>query len=90
MLDQVRFFFSFDFISVLTILDPTPVANIAAQLSDDPNLTEGLVLSPPKKPSNMSLIEEYLGMSSSPTRAGRAALFTSFRSSKVQVEFWHR
>jgi DNA-directed RNA polymerase III subunit RPC3 len=60
------------------------------QLSDDVDLADGLVSSLPKKTSNLFLIKEYLGLLSSadnPTRAGRAASFTSFGSSKAQVEF---
>ncbi|OBZ75626.1 DNA-directed RNA polymerase III subunit RPC3 [Grifola frondosa] len=70
--------------------DPTSFANIAMQLSDDDDLTAGLVLSASKKPSSIALIKDYLGILASadnPTPAGRAASFVSIGGSKVQVEF---
>jgi DNA-directed RNA polymerase III subunit RPC3 len=71
-------------------LDPISTANIAMQLSDDDDLSKGLVLNSSKTPSNVSLLKDYIGMLSSadsPTPAGRAASFVSLAGSKVQVEF---
>ena len=74
----------------LSILaEPISVANIATQLSDEDDLSSGLVYSS-KKVSNTTCVKDYLGMLSSadnPTPAGKAATFVSFGSSKVQVEF---
>lgn len=59
------------------------------QLSDDDDLSTGLVLSS-RKASNISLLKDYIGMLSSadsPTPAGRAASFVSMAGAKVQVEF---
>jgi len=70
--------------------EPTSVANVAMELSDDNDISSGLVTSSSKKPSDFSLVKEYLGLLSSadnPTPAGRAASFVSLGSSKVQVEF---
>ncbi|OCH95603.1 hypothetical protein OBBRIDRAFT_883860 [Obba rivulosa] len=70
--------------------DPTSVANIAMHLPEDVDLSAGLVLPSSKKPSNMTLLKDYLGILASadnPTPAGRAASFISFNGSKVQVEF---
>jgi DNA-directed RNA polymerase III subunit RPC3 len=71
------------------LVDPTSLANIAMQLSEDDNLTEGLAISS-KKASQMSLIKDYCGILASadnPTPSGRAASFISLNGSKVQVEF---
>jgi len=60
------------------------------QLSEDDDLSAGLVLQSSKKPSTMTLIKDYLGILASadnPTPAGRAASFVSLTGSKVQVEF---
>ena len=68
---------------------PTSVANIALQLSDEPNLSSFLVY-PSKKVSNLTCLKDYLGMLSSadnPTAEGKASSFVSYRASKVQVEF---
>ncbi|KAG5651277.1 hypothetical protein H0H81_009220 [Sphagnurus paluster] len=65
------------------------VASIILQLSEDDDLSSGLVFSS-KKVSTSACIKDYLGMISSadnPTPAGRVASFVSFSSSKVQVEF---
>lgn len=70
--------------------DPISVANIVIQLSDDDDISSGLVLSSKKKASNATCIKDYLGMLSSadnPTPVGRSGSFVSFGSSKVQVEF---
>ncbi|KAF8078149.1 RNA polymerase III subunit RPC82-domain-containing protein [Lyophyllum atratum] len=70
--------------------DPMSVANIVLRLSDNVDLSSGLVFASSKKPSNSTCIKEYLGMLSSadnPTPAGRAGAFVSYSSSKVQVEF---
>ncbi|KAF5387156.1 hypothetical protein D9615_001690 [Tricholomella constricta] len=69
--------------------DPMSVANIVLQLSENDDLTSGLVFSS-KKTSTSACIKDYLGMLSSadnPTPAGRAGSFVSYSSSKVQVEF---
>ncbi|KAF7983053.1 hypothetical protein HWV62_23943 [Athelia sp. TMB] len=70
--------------------DPTSIANISMQLSDDTDLSQGLILKSSKKSSNVNLLKDYIGMLSStdnPTPAGRAASFLSMVGSKVQVEF---
>ncbi|EPT00131.1 hypothetical protein FOMPIDRAFT_1030603 [Fomitopsis schrenkii] len=70
--------------------DPTSIANIAMQLSDDDDLSAGLVLASSKKPNTITLLKDYLGILASadnPTPAGRAASFVSVSGSKVQVEF---
>lgn len=72
------------------MLDPTSTANISMQISDDADLSLGLILKSSKKPSNVSLLKDYIGMLSSadsPTPAGRAASFLSLVGTKVQVEF---
>ncbi|KAJ6618308.1 hypothetical protein B0H10DRAFT_1913677 [Mycena sp. CBHHK59/15] len=69
--------------------EPVTVSNIAVTLSDEEDLASGLILKT-KNPSNTACIKDYLGMLScadNPTPAGRAAVFLSFGSSKVQVEF---
>lgn len=76
-------------IEILILVEPISVANIATQLSDEDDLSSGLVYSS-KKVSNTTCVKDYLGMLSSadnPTPAGKAATFVSFGSSKVQVEF---
>ena len=73
-----------------SVPDPTSVANIAMQLSDDDDLSAGLVLPTSKKPSTITLLKDYLGIlaaADNPTPAGRAASFVSMNGSKVQVEF---
>ncbi|PPQ69858.1 hypothetical protein CVT26_014135 [Gymnopilus dilepis] len=68
---------------------PTSVASIAMHISEDANLSSGLVYAS-KKISDMTCIKDYLGMLSSadnPTPEGRAMSFVSYSSSKVQVEF---
>lgn len=70
--------------------DTTSLANIAMQLSDDDDLSAGLVLQSSKKASTMSMLKNYLGIlacADNPTPAGRAASFVSVNGSKVQVEF---
>lgn len=65
------------------------MSNIVLQLSDNDDLTSGLVLAS-KKTSNSTCIKDYLGMLSSadnPTPTGKAGSFVSFGASKVQVEF---
>jgi len=69
--------------------DPISATNIAVQLADEHDLSEGLVTTS-KKPSNTTCIKDYLGILScadNPTPSGRAGAFVSFGSSKVQVEF---
>ncbi|KAF8636536.1 hypothetical protein AX17_003348 [Amanita inopinata Kibby_2008] len=71
--------------------DPVSIANIVMQLTDEDDLQAGLVLPPNvKRPSTATCVKDYLGLLSSvdnPSPAGRAAVFTSFLNSKVQVEF---
>lgn len=72
------------------LIDTTSLANIAMQLSDDDDLSAGLVLQSSKKASTMSMLKNYLGIlacADNPTPAGRAASFVSVNGSKVQVEF---
>jgi hypothetical protein len=88
--DQVPAFHSYASCCAQALPDPISMANIAMQLSDDDDLSTGLVLASSKKPSNFSLVKDYIGMLSSadnPTPAGRAASFVSLAGSKVQVEF---
>ncbi|KAJ7771765.1 RNA polymerase III subunit RPC82-domain-containing protein [Mycena metata] len=69
--------------------EPITVSSIAVSLSDQEDLSSGLILKT-KNPSNTACIKDYLGVLSSadnPTPAGRAAAFLSYNSSKVQVEF---
>lgn len=69
--------------------DPTSTAAIAVQLPDDEDLSAGLVSSS-KKPSDASLVKEYLGLmacADNPTVAGRAMSFVSLSDNKVYVEF---
>ncbi|KAI0310173.1 RNA polymerase III subunit RPC82-domain-containing protein [Amylostereum chailletii] len=69
--------------------DPTSLADVAMQISDEDDLAAGLILSS-RKPKTMSLVKDYLGMlafADNPTPAGRSASFVSFIGSKVQVEF---
>lgn len=69
--------------------EPVSVSNIAVSLSDQEDLSSGLILKT-KNPSNIACIKDYLGMlacADNPTPAGRAAAFLSYGSSKVQVEF---
>ena len=75
---------------MIPMLDPTSIANIAMQLSDDDDLSAGLVLSSSKRPNTITLLKDYLGIlaaADNPTPAGRAASFVSVTRSKVQVEF---
>ncbi|TFK55025.1 hypothetical protein OE88DRAFT_1653647 [Heliocybe sulcata] len=71
--------------------DPLSLATIASHIPDDDDLSSGLVLpSSHKKPSDIALIKDYLGMlacADNPTAAGRSASFVSFGGSKIQVEF---
>ncbi len=61
------------------------------QLNDEDDLASGLVLSTnARKPSAATCIKDYLDWLSSadnPSPAGKAAAFTSFLNSRVQVEF---
>ncbi|KAH7919899.1 hypothetical protein BV22DRAFT_1133495 [Leucogyrophana mollusca] len=69
--------------------DPTSTSAIAMHIADDDDLATGLMTSS-KKPSNASLVKDYLTMMSSadnPTPAGRAASFVSLTENKVHVEF---
>ncbi|KAG0706350.1 RNA polymerase III subunit RPC82-domain-containing protein [Suillus ampliporus] len=69
--------------------DPTSTAAIAMLVSDDDDLSTGLVTST-KKASSASLVKDYLGLMSAvdnPTPAGKASLFISLSDNKVFVEF---
>ncbi|KIM57099.1 hypothetical protein SCLCIDRAFT_1219780 [Scleroderma citrinum Foug A] len=69
--------------------DPSSTAAIAMHILDDEDLATGLV-SNSKRPSNASLVKDYLTLMSNvdnPTTAGRAALFVSLTDNKVYVEF---
>ncbi|KAG1883007.1 RNA polymerase III subunit RPC82-domain-containing protein [Suillus subluteus] len=69
--------------------DPTSTAAIAILISDDDDLSTGLVTST-KKASSASLVKDYLGLMSAvdnPTPAGKAASFISLIDNKVYVEF---
>jgi DNA-directed RNA polymerase III subunit RPC3 len=69
--------------------DPTSTAAITMLVSDDDDLSTGLVTST-KKASSASLVKDYLGLMSAvdnPTPAGKAASFISIIDNKVYVEF---
>ncbi|KAN0075493.1 RNA polymerase III subunit RPC82 domain containing protein [Tylopilus felleus] len=69
--------------------DPTSIAAIVMHIPDDENLSEGLVTTS-KKPSNTSLIKDYLGLlacADNPTPAGKAASYVSLGDNKINVEF---
>lgn len=69
--------------------DPTSTAAITMLISDDDDLSTGLVAST-KKASSASLVKDYLGLMSAvdnPTPAGKAASFISLIDNKVYVEF---
>lgn len=58
-------------------------------IPSDENLAEGLATSS-KKPSNSSLIKDYLGRlacADNPTSAGKAASYVSLGDNKINVEF---
>ncbi|KAF8350880.1 RNA polymerase III subunit RPC82-domain-containing protein [Amanita rubescens] len=70
--------------------EPVSIASIVMQLNDEDDLASGLVLSGNKKPSAAACVKDYLDWLSSadnPSPAGKAAAFTSFLNSRVQVEF---
>ncbi|KAF8630401.1 hypothetical protein AX15_002954 [Amanita polypyramis BW_CC] len=71
--------------------EPVSISNIVMRLNDEDDLASGLVLSANgRKPSATACVKDYLGLLSSsdnPSAAGRAAAFTSFLDSRVQVEF---
>ena len=90
MSDQVRTFHWYIFCHSHALPDPISTANITTHLRDDDDLSSGLVLGSSKKLSNVSLLNDDVGMLSSadsPTPAGRAVSFVSLSGSKVQVEF---
>lgn len=69
--------------------DPISVSNIIMLLSDNRDLTSGLLYSSKKVPL-ATCVKDYLGLLSSadnPTPAGKSGAFLSFGGSKVQVEF---
>ncbi|KAI6019632.1 RNA polymerase III subunit RPC82-domain-containing protein [Pisolithus orientalis] len=69
--------------------DPCSTNAIVMHIPDDEDLSAGLA-SNSKKPSNASLVRQYLGLMASadnPTPAGRAASFLSHSDNKVYVEF---
>ncbi|KAK0243335.1 hypothetical protein EDD85DRAFT_1019460 [Armillaria nabsnona] len=86
--DSVYFRLNFDKFNIH--IQPISVANIAMQLSDEDDLSSGLVFSLKKGASNMTCIKEYLGIMSNtdnPTAVGKASSFVSYDSRKVYVEF---
>ncbi|KAL4065333.1 RNA polymerase III subunit RPC82-domain-containing protein [Scleroderma yunnanense] len=69
--------------------DPTSTAAIAMHIPDDEDLAAGLV-SNSKRPSNASLVKDYLALmagTDNPTPTGRAASFVSLTDNKIHVEF---
>ncbi|THH10267.1 hypothetical protein EW145_g1436 [Phellinidium pouzarii] len=72
--------------------DGVSTANIAGHISEDEDITSGLVYTSSKEGSTMTALKEYLGIlaaADNPTPAGRAASFVSFSglsSGKVHVE----
>ncbi|KAJ8589730.1 hypothetical protein M405DRAFT_873883 [Rhizopogon salebrosus TDB-379] len=69
--------------------EPASTAGIAMLISDDENLSTGLATST-KKPSNASLVKDYIGLMSAvdnPTPAGTASSFITLTNNKVYVEF---
>jgi DNA-directed RNA polymerase III subunit RPC3 len=65
-------------------------ATIALAIPEGEDLSAGLASSSDWKPSNMTLVKEYLGLiacADNPTLSGRQASFISINGSKVQVEF---
>jgi hypothetical protein len=71
-------------------LDPTSITTLALLIPEDDDLSLGLAFASDQKPSNMTLVKEYLGMlafADNPTLTGKQASFVSPGESKVQVEF---
>ncbi|KAG6333528.1 hypothetical protein ID866_5564 [Astraeus odoratus] len=69
--------------------DASSVAAIAMHIPEDEDLSAGIV-SNTKKPSNASLVKDYLALMASadnPTAWGRATSFVSLSENKVHVEF---
>ncbi|KAF8836340.1 hypothetical protein BDN67DRAFT_911362 [Paxillus ammoniavirescens] len=69
--------------------DPTSTAAIALHIPDEKDLASGLATTS-KKPSNASLVKEYLGLlayADNPTPNGKAASYVSLSDNKVYVEF---
>ncbi|GJJ11988.1 hypothetical protein Clacol_006226 [Clathrus columnatus] len=73
--------------------DPVSVANISTHLSDDDDLSSGLVLHSNRNPSTHTLLKEYIAIlacADNPTTEGRASSFVTVGgggTGKVQVEF---
>lgn len=69
------------------------VANISVHLSDDDDLSFGIVLPSSRNPSTSTLLKEYIAIlacADNPTSEGRASAFVSVSgggTGKVQVEF---
>lgn len=69
--------------------DPTSTAVIGMHVPDDEDLSVGLATTS-KRPSNTSLIKDYLGLlacADNPTPAGKAASYVSLCGNKINVEF---
>lgn len=69
--------------------DPTSIATIGMHIPDGEDLRAGMATSS-KKPSNASLIKEFLGLmacADNPTPAGKAASYVSLGDNKISVEF---
>ncbi|KAF9234765.1 RNA polymerase III subunit RPC82-domain-containing protein [Melanogaster broomeanus] len=69
--------------------DPTSTAAIAMHTPDDDDLSSGLATTS-KKPSDASLVKDYLGLlacADNPTSAGKSASYVSLSDNKVYVEF---
>lgn len=69
--------------------DPVSVSNVIMLLTDNRDITSGLLYSS-KKVQLSTCVKDYLGLLSAadnPTPAGKAGAFVSFGGSKLQVEF---
>ncbi|KIK95845.1 hypothetical protein PAXRUDRAFT_826575 [Paxillus rubicundulus Ve08.2h10] len=69
--------------------DPTSTAAIALHIPDDKDFTSGLATIS-KKPSDASLVKDYLGLlayADNPTPTGKTASYVSLSDNKVYVEF---
>lgn len=74
-------------------LDPVTIANISMYLSDDDDLSSGIVLPSSRHSSTSTFLKEYIAIlacADNPTPEGRASSFVSVGgggSGKVQVEY---
>ncbi|EAU88388.2 hypothetical protein CC1G_05154 [Coprinopsis cinerea okayama7 len=69
--------------------DPVSVSNVIMLLTDDRELSSGLVYSSRKVPL-ATCVKDYVGLlaaADNPTPAGKAGAFLSFGGSKVQVDY---